>query len=69
MKYIILSRGCPFGDGDTIWGYVKSKESAISMCNTLNKQSGLEEDYYFIEADKSSSLYRVNLCLEGLIKE
>ena len=69
-KYIILSKGCPFGEGDTIQGYVTSKLFAETLCEKFNNQcrvERLEEDYYFIETDESSSLYLVNLCLDHYI--
>ena len=71
MQYIILSKGCPFGDGDSIWGYVTSKDLAIILCDKFNEQSKqyeTDEDYYFIEADESSSLYFcIDCCLDYMI--
>ena len=70
-KYIILSRGSPFGDGDTVQGYMTSKDFAITLCDDYNnecKLKGLNEDcYYFIEATPDSSLYDINLCLDHFI--
>ena len=52
MNYIILSKGSIFGDSsDEVLGYVESKESAIILCNELNKKHN-EEQYYFEEADE-----------------
>ena len=64
MKYIILSKGCPFGDYDTIWGYVESKESAIFLCDYWNKEDEEEGNFYFEEVDENSPMYSCKLNLE-----
>lgn len=57
MKYVILSKGCPFGNGDAIWGYVESEELAKIVVERWNSING-NEKFYFIEVDNTSPLYK-----------
>lgn len=69
-KYVILVKGSPFGDGDSVLGYMTSKEFAVTLCNEYNtdcKLQGLNENYYFIEATPDSSLYNINLCIDHFV--